>query len=349
MSQKDIFLINNGLTCKDVYEKTIEYYRYKKRKEGLVLNKSELDVLKKSRRERKDKLSLNGIIEARELRKDNNMNNLKNNFRNNIFYCLCDRVSIETAMIYLNKESPYCTLTILPYIKYEKSITKASDITNFKNSFGTRSNNNMKNYWNVDSNIINSSKSLILDWTMVDNLEFSQIKNFSNGNLMNFILKQRDAKIPSYKFVLFCNYYIIKDFLKTVKDTKFKPTNKTKILNTQCINLKYNNNSAGNLFLEEYSTYYPQKLGNNTVSYRFEGKKYDLHFKYYSKKVLTTKLSIIPNSRCIEPTTLNKILNILNKGKKNNNKNKSSNNSTNNINNVNDFENIFKKLNKKKN
>ena len=186
---------------------------------------------------------------------------------NNIYYCLCDRVSIETALIYLNKESPYCTLNILPYIKYEKSITKANDITNFKNSFGTRSNNNMKNYWNLDSNIINSRKSLVLDWTMVDNLEFSQIKNYSNKILMNFILKQRSIKNYLYKFVLFCNYYIIKDFLKTIKDQKFKPTSKTKILNTQCIDLKYNTNITGNLFLEEYDTYYPKKLGNNTVSY----------------------------------------------------------------------------------
>ena len=343
-SLKDIFLINNGLTCMDVYEKTIEFYRYKKRKEGIILNKNDLETLKKFRREKSNKLSLNGIIEARELKKDNRMVLLKNNV-NNIYYCLCDRVSIETALIFLNKERPFFNLIVLPYIKYEKGIRKASDLTDFKNSFGNRNDNNMKNYWNLNSNVINHRKSLKIIWSEVDRLEFSDIKNFDNRKLMDFMISDRKRKPQILQLVLFCNNNIIKDFLKTIKDPKFKPNNKTKIFNTHCINLKCDTNLLGNIYIKEHNTYYPQKLGNNDIKYTFEGKKYDLYFKYFSKKVLTTKLSIIPNSRCIEPLSLNKILNILNKGKKNNNNNNTSNNG----NNVSDFENIFKKLNKKKN
>ena len=59
--------------------------------------------------------SAKDILNAINLNLDNLMNDLKNN--SHYYYCLCDRVSIETALIFLNKESPYCTLIILPYIK----------------------------------------------------------------------------------------------------------------------------------------------------------------------------------------------------------------------------------------
>lgn len=339
---KSIYLINNGLTCKDVYEKINEFYRYKK-KQGFQLEKEHIDILKKYKREKINKLSLNGIIEARELKKNNDMDNLK--VTTNYFYCLCDRVSIETALIYLNKENkPYCKLIILPFIKFEKSIRVASDITEFKKSFGTKNNNNMRNFWNINSDLINYRKSVTLIWSFVDASNFSKIKNYNLNNLMENMLNFRKNVHHSSEIILFCNDSIIRNFLKTIKDSKFKPESKMKIYNTHCLNLNYVHNSLNNTInLKEYSTYYPKKLGNNTIKYDFQGKKYELFYKYFSRKVITNKLSLIPKSRCVQSENLNKILIILNKGKTNNSKKNI------NINNVEDFENIFQKMNKKKN
>lgn len=334
---KDIFLVNNGLTCNDVYDKTIEFYRHKK-KEGKVLEKEHLEILKKGKRDRNNKLSLNGIVEARELKKDDKMNSLKKG--NNYFYTLCDRVSIETALIYLNKERPFFKLIVLPFIKFEKGIKKASDITDFKNSFGLRNNNNMKNYWNIKENIIDIRKSMYIDWNLVDNLEFSKIRNYNINNLLSDILNKRFRVHNIDKFILFCNTKIIKEFLKKIKDTKFKPDSKMKIFNTHCFHLKFNQNQGSSeLKLAEFNTFYPQKLGNTNIKYEFEGKKYDLLFEYYSRKMLINKFNIIPYCRCLESEKINEIINILNKRK--NNKVSSSKN----IDNVNDFNNLFKKIN----
>ena len=286
----NIYLINNGLSCKEIYEKLFEYYRYK-RKLGLILNRENLDILKKMKREKSNRLSLNGIIETRDMRKNENMAYLKHH--NNIFYCLCDRVSIETALIFLNKQIPYCTLIILPFIKFENSIKKASDIIDFKNSFGKSNNNNMKNYWNLSNNIINFTKSVDIDWTYIDNLEFGQIRNYSINSLMNDMLNYRKDTYTSIPLILFCNYKVIQNFLKSIKIAKFKPNSKMKIFNTHCFKLDYKLNTMSNkLIFEEYSTYYPVKLGTNNIKYSFEGKKYDLLFKYFSRKTLTNKLNI---------------------------------------------------------
>lgn len=342
MSMNNIFLINNGLSCQEIYENLFEYYRFKK-KQGLVFDSESIETLKKIKREKNNKLSLNGIIESREMKKNDNMNLLKDH--NNYFYCLCDRISIETALIFLNKQKPHCILIILPFIKYEKSIKKANDITNFKNSFGNRNNNNMKNYWNIDSELINYNKSVIIDWRQIDSLEFSQIKNYSINKLMSDILDYRLNRVqPSLDIILFCNHIVIRNFLNTVKVSKFKPDSKMKIFNTHCFKLEYHlNTTRRNLELTEYSSYYPQKLGTNNIKYTFEGKKYDLLFKYFSRKVLTNKLNIIPKSRCIDSSKLEKLVNYLKNGKINKNK---KNIQSKNINNVNNFNNLFSSLNK---
>ena len=69
----NIFLINNGLSCQEIYENLFEYYIFKK-KQGLVFDSESIETLKKIKREKNNKLSLNGIIEAREMKKNDDMN-----------------------------------------------------------------------------------------------------------------------------------------------------------------------------------------------------------------------------------------------------------------------------------
>lgn len=341
----NIYLINNGLSCIEIYDKLLEYYRYK-RKQGLTVSNTDKDIMKKIKREKSNRLSLNGIIETRDMRKNDNMRTLIH--QNNIFYCLCDRVSIETALIFLNKQPPYCTLIILPFIKFENSIKKASDITDFKNSFGKSNNNNMKNYWNLNSNLINYNKSVNMDWTYIDNLEFSQIRNYSINSLMNDMLSYRKDTYSIIPLILFCNFKIIQNFLKSIKISKFKPNNKMKIFNTHCFKLDYKlNPPRTGLIFEEYSTYYPVKLGVNDIKYLFEGTKYDLLFKYFSRKTLTNKLNIIPHSRCIEEEKIDTLLRSLKRNVNNKNSSHQKNDKTRNVSNSHNFNNIFKQLNKK--
>ena len=218
---KKLYLINNGSTCKDMNDQIIEFYK-KQKKNGLVLEKEDLNLLKKIRRDKNNKLSLNGIIECRELKKNKDMNLLK--LGNNIFFSLCDKVSIETALIYMNKEkNPYLNLDILPLTKYENQIKKANDLTDFKNSFGSKIDNNMKNYWDIESNIITYKKGVNLNWTYLDQLNFSKIKSFSINDLKNHIenILIMHKTNPSKNIVLFCNQTIIKEYIKKVNNAKY--------------------------------------------------------------------------------------------------------------------------------
>tara|TARA_Y200000002_G_scaffold316607_1_gene274985 strand:+ start:1786 stop:2811 length:1026 start_codon:yes stop_codon:yes gene_type:complete len=339
-SEKDIYLINNASTCKDIRENIFLYYKQKK-KQGLNLNKDQLSNIRKLKKIKTDKLSLNGILEINELKKheDTELSTLKNT--SNYFYCLCDRISIETALIYLNKsDTPYLTLRILPFIAFETSIKKASDLMDFKKSFGMRYDNNMKNYWNIKSNIINLKKSVHIDWSLFNNLDFSKIKNFNYSSMMNYIVGIRKRFPKTTKIALFCNYEIIKNTLKKFsKIESYKPKNEMKIYSTHCLKLKYKD-IGSELKLLSHDTIYPYKLGNKSISYNFEGVIYDLHYQYYSKKrILTDKLNIIPDKRCIDDNlNISEIIDSINSSKKNT-KTKNS------ISNINSFNNIFTKLN----
>jgi len=340
--KRELYLINNGTTCNDIHQEIIEYYRLKK-KEGHTFDNEYINILKKIKQYKGNKLSMNGIIESRELKKDDAMNSLKNS--NNNFYCLCDRVSIETALIYLHKESNFVNLIVLPYIKSEKEIRKPIDLTNFKKSFGKNNYNNMKNYWSIKENIINSKKSVKIDWSLLDSMSFSDIKHFSLVNLKNYVLNNiKSSTIVSKKFILICNQVIIKDFLKDVKNEKYKLNSKMKIYNTHCLKLNYIHNiSKSNIELENYDTFYPIKLGNNLIKYEYEGKKYKIMFKQIVGKKNPSTLNIIPESRCIDNNLLHKIITKLNSRKKNNN---NMNNVSQKNNNITNFESVFSKFNK---
>ena len=338
---KEIFLINNGTSCKDIYENIFEYYKIK-RKEGLEFDENDKELLKNMKRDKTNKLSLNGIIECREMKKDEKMSSLKNT--NNRFYCLCDRLSIETALIFLNNDDNPLTLVVLPIIKFEKEILKPNDLTMFKDSFGYKKNNNMKNYWNIKSNIINNKKSLKIDWSLVDDQKFSEIRSYNINNLKNDIEKFVKFYRPGNNVVLFCNNLIIKEFIKNIKNNKYKPDLKMKLYNTHCLNLKYEYNIADkNLKLMKYHTYYPDKLGVNIIKYDYEGHKYEINYKYLSKKRKITKLNIIPYTRCINSEKISNLLLKMNNKQKNKKMNLKS------INNIETFNNVYKKLESNKN
>lgn len=349
-----IYLINNGLTCFDIYDRLLQLSRRKK-KEGIQINRKELASLRKIRKNNSDKLSMNGIIETRQLRNSSEFRNLvKHNFNANHliynqfkYYCLCDRVSIETALILLNKENKnevgYLELIILPYIKYENSIKKENDVTVFKNSFGKNAASNLKNYWNIESNIISFKKAIKIDWSMVDNLSFVDLKAFKLTNLVDLIISRKIHFGFNIHTFIICNTEMIKNLFKLfIKEKRYIPDAHMKIFNTHCFKLDFSR-SGKILHFNELSTIYPSKLGSNNIKYTFEGEKYDLYFQYYSKRLLVNKLNIIPKSRCFDSDKLIKIVNTIKMGK---NKNSSVKSKKNNVNNIQDFEDIFNKINK---
>ena len=351
-----IFLINHGLTCFDIYDRLIKLIRIKK-KEDIEISKKNLIYLRKIRKNNSNKLSLNGIIETRELRNNPEFNNFvksdmnANHFRympQHRYYCLCDRVSIETALILLNKESKnnsgYLELIVLPCIKYENSIKKEIDLTNFINSFGKNTNYNLKNYWNIDSDIISLKKAVKINWGLVDNENFNQLKSNNLSKIRKLLFDDKKFYDQTIYQFLICNIEVIKDIFKSIiKNRKFMPNSKMKIFNTQCFRLDFTR-SSNELAFNNLSTIYPSKLGTNNIKYTFEGQKYDLYYSYYSKRLVVDKLNIIPKSRCFDSEKLIKMINILKKGKIENksiNKKKDTN-----LNDIQEFENIFKKINK---
>ena len=350
-----IYLINNGLTCFDIYDRLLQLSRRKK-KDGIQINRKELVSLRKIRKNNSDKLSMNGIIETRQLRNSSEFRSLvKGNFNANHFtyrnqfkyYCLCDRVSIETALILLNKENKnevgYLELIILPYIKYENSIKKENDLTVFKNSFGKNVASNLKNYWNIESNIISFKKAIKINWSLVDGISFEDLKGYKLTNLVDLLIRSKLHYGYNIHAFIICNTEMIKNLFKLlIKEKKYIPDAHMKIFNTHCFKLDFSRRGTM-LYFNELSTIYPSKLGSNNIKYTFEGQKYDLYFQYYSKRLLVNKLNIIPKSRCFDSDKLIKIVNTIKMGK---NKNSSVKSKKNNINNVQDFEDIFNKINK---
>ena len=346
---KEIYLINNGLSCKEIYEKINREYLLKKKK-GLSLNNDNKKILSKLKSEKKNKLSLNGIIESRELKKNRNMNNLKES--TGIFYSICDRQSIETALVSLNHENPLF-LFVLPYIKFCADIKKPNDVTEFIKSFPSINNrNNISQYWKINNNILNSNNNVDIDWSKTDTNSYSKIRSFDVNKLIKFIIEQRIALSKDDHLTLFCNEFIIKKMLKLITLDKQKPSRMMKIYNTHCIKLVLRTNGTKMSFVS-FDTIYPKELKpeplifkNNNFNYRFKGQEYVLNYMYFSNKYPDLELKITDNCRCIHQENIQKIVKLL-KGKENNNSKKR--NIKKNINNVQDFNNIFNKLNLNKN
>ena len=341
---KEIYLINNGLSCKEIYEKINKEYLLKK-KQGFSLNNNDKRVLSNLKSEKKNKLSLNGIIESRELKKNKYMNNLKES--SGIFYSICDRQSIETALVSLNHDDPLF-LFVLPYIKFCADIKKPNDVTEFIKSFPSMNNrNNISQYWKINNNILNSNNNVNIDWSKVDTNSYGKIRGFDVNKLIQFIIEQRIALDKSMPLTLFCNEFIIKKMLKLIKLDKQKPSKNMKIYNTQCIKLVLRK-SGTKLSLVSFDTVYPKELKpepliykNNNFMYRFKGQEYILNYQYFSKKIPDLPLKITDNSRCFHEENVNKMVKLLTNKK---NKNKNNNKISQNINNVQNFNNIFSKL-----
>jgi len=341
---KEIYLINNGLSCKEIYEKIYKEYLLKK-KQGLSLNNNEKKGLSKLKSEKKNKLSLNGIIESRELKKNKYMNDLKES--SGLFYSICDRQSIETALVSLNHHDPLF-LFVLPYIKFCADIKRPNDVTEFIKSFPSMNNrNNISQYWKINNNILNSNNNVNIEWSKVDSNSYSKIRGFDVNKLIQFIIEERIRLDKTLPLTLFCNEFIIKKMLKMIKLDKQKPSKNMKIYNTQCIKLVLRT-SGTKLSFVSFDTVYPKELKpepliykNNNFMYRFKGQEYILNYQYFSNKTPDLPLKITNNSRCYHEENVNKIVKLLTNKK---NKNKNNNKTSKNINNVQNFNNIFNKL-----
>lgn len=346
---KEIYLINNGLSCKEIYEKINREYLLKKKK-GFTLNNNDKKILSKLKSEKKNKLSLNGIIESRELKKNRYMNQLKES--SGIFYSICDRQSIETALVSLNHENPLF-LFVLPYVKFCADIKKPNDVTEFIKSFPSMNNrNNISQYWKINSNILNSNNNINIDWSKTESNSYSKIRSFDINKLIKFIIEQRISLNKDDHLTLFCNDFVIRKILKLIRLDKQKPSKNTKIYNTSCIKLVLRTDGT-NVSFVSFDTIYPKELKpepliykNNNFTYRFKGQEYNLNYQYFSKKISELPLKITENCRCIHQENVNKIVKLLSDKKNKNNVNK---NIKKNINNVQNFNNIFNKLNINKN
>lgn len=340
---KEIYLINNGLSCQEMYDKINQEYLAKKKK-GLIISDNNKKEIRKLKLLKKNQLTLNGIIESRELKKNEAIGNLKNS--NGVFYSICDRQSIETALITLNDSDPNF-LFVLPYVKFCNDIKKPNDVTDFIKSFPSYNNrNNINKYWNINNNIISGNNNVNIDWSKVDSNSYSKIRNFDANKLINFIIEQRVNLPKSDHLTLFCNEFIMKKLLKLIKLSKQKPSNTLKMYNTQCIKLTLRENDNKFSFIK-YDTIYPKELKpypliykNNNFSYKFKGLEYKLNYKFFNKKSIYEEFKIIENCRCENENQIKKILDILF-----NKKNKKA-NTQDIFNNINNFNNIFNKLNK---
>lgn len=341
---KEIYLINNGLSCQEIYKILYEQHLIKK-KEGMPIRDDHKKNIYDLKREKNNKLSLNGIIETRELKKNKIMNILKDS--NNTFYSLCDRTSIESGLIFLNGDQQI-DLNILPLISYS-NIKKPNEITEFINSF-TSNNKNMKQYWKINNNIINNKNNVNLEWDEINNKTFSEVKHFSIDNLIKNILNDRKSINPNHKVILFCNDIIIKKFLQLIKNEKYKPGKTMKIYNTHCIKLTLNQVGT-DIKCNEFSTIYPRELEhdplllkNDNFIYKFKGFEYRLSYRYLfkkSKNIYKNDFKVIQECRCYHEDKVKKVLKILNNTVHNGNKN------IKNIKNSSNFDNIFNKLNGK--
>jgi|SaaInlStandDraft_6_1057023.scaffolds.fasta_scaffold00795_22 hypothetical protein len=340
---KEIYLINNGLSCQEIYKFLVDNYLLKK-KEGLIINTSNKKILNDLKKEKKNKLSLNGIIETRELKKNKKMIELKDS--SNVFFSLCDRTSIETGLIFLNNEIRHnFTLSVLPLIKYS-NIKKSNEIPEFINSF-TSDNNNMKQYWKINNNIINNKNNVDLNWTEINSRSFDEIKNFTIDKLLTLISDQRKYIHERSKLIIFCNDTIIKKMVELIKNEKYKPIKSMKIYNTHCIKLTLTHDTVINdIKYNEFSTIYPKELSpeplflkNDNFIYKFKGNEYKLLCKYLFKKskfLYKDEFKIIEECRCYQEDKVKKILKILNNDIHNKNKNSKK---------ITNFDDVFNKFN----
>ena len=129
IEKRYIYLINKGLTCQDII-KNIEVC-LRKNKLNSTLYKKNLNELRKSK---EDQLSINGIIEIRESRKNNELSNL---LRNGKFFTILSRPCIESGIIFSGNVKN-AQINILPFKENNSQLRKNSNITKFKESFGKK-------------------------------------------------------------------------------------------------------------------------------------------------------------------------------------------------------------------
>ena len=347
-----IYLVNQGLSCQEIV-KNMENCLRKNKVESSKF-RSDLLELKKHK---ENQLSINGIIEMRESRKNNDLSKLIKKAK---FFSILSRPCIESGIIF-SGQTKNAQLNILPLKGSDLSVRRNSNMTQFKESFGSKS-NNLKKYWNIPNNLINRNALVTLNWSSIDKLDLSKIGSFKFHQLVTVLEKYALSQSTNVPLFLFVNEEIIIHYLKLIKNKKYAYNISTVIENSAVlkIELKFEIISSSQMkthytsYQKIYPTkfnYEPLKIINQQFCYHYKNNDYCIHNKH-----ILTPISLIQPLRCPFEDHYKKLKNILNK--KNNinqekNKNikntKKENNNTKTIktSHINSFENVFSSLSSK--
>ena len=342
-----IYLVNQGLSCQEII-KNIENCLRKNKIESSKF-RSNLINLKKHK---ENQLSVNGIIEIRESRKNNELSDLSKKAK---FFSILSRPCIESAIIFSNNIQN-AQLNILPFKGSDLQLRKNSNLTQFKESFGGKS-NNLKKYWNIPNNLINKSAQIKLNWSLVDKVDLSKISYIKFEKLIQILEKYALSLSTNTPLFLFVNEEIMIQYLKLIKNKKYIYNRNIVIENSSVIKLELKvEKISSNQIKTHYSSYqkiYPTKFNyeplkiiNNQFYYHYKNTDYCI-----MNNKITNCVSLIYPLRCHYEETYKKLKDILNK--KNNNiintkkeNNKIMNHKNKNIKtkHTNSFENVFNDL-----
>jgi hypothetical protein len=341
-----IYLVNQGLSCQEI-TKNIENCLRKNKVDSSKF-RSNLINLKKHK---ENQLSVNGIIEIRESRKNNELSDLSKKAK---FFSILSRPCIESGIIF-SGNIKNAQLNIIPFKGSDLQLRKNSNLTQFKESFGGKS-NNLKKYWNIPNNLINKSAHVKLNWSLVDKMDLSKISYIKFEKLIQILEKYALSLSTNTPLFLFVNEEIMIQYLKLIKNKKYTYHRNIVIENSSVIKLELKvEKISSNQIKTRYSSYqkiYPTKFNyeplkiiNNQFCYHYKNTDYCI-----MNNQILNYVSLIYPLRCPYEEHYKKLKDILNK--KNNiitdvKKNKIENNKNENIKrkHINSFENVFTNLN----
>ncbi len=349
---RHIYLINQGLSCQEIISNIEKCLR--KNKVETSKYRTNLIQLKK---QKENQLSINGIIEIIESRKNSTLNELSKKAK---FFSILSRPCIESGIIFSNNIKN-AQLNIFPLKGSDLQLTRNSNLTQFKESFGTKS-NNLKKYWNIPNNLINKSTQLKLNWDLIDKSKLSDISYIKIQHFVQKIEKYALSLSTNTPLFLFVNEDIIVQYLKLIKNKKYIYNRNIVIENSSVIKLelkveKISNSQISTQYVS-YQKIYPTKFNHEPL--KILNNKYYYHYKNNDYCILNKKeiksITLIQPLRCPFEEKYKNLKNILNKknniNDENNIKKKNNKIVKNNINNIkikhiNSFENVFSNLSSK--
>ena len=350
--KKTLYLVNEGLSCLSILKFLLLIL--KKNKELVKKYSSELVKLKKNKN---NQLSLNGILELRNTRRNPKIIDILKN-QNLKYFSLLSRPCIESGIICLGL-IPKSELIISPLKINNQEINNENDYKYFKESFGG-SKNNLQKYWNIENNIINKSADVSLNWNKFD--EFKKISKLGtksfNQWLSIFENYNSNLNTNNEDILLFCNKEVMLLFMKLIKNKSEKfNIKKENIEPGSCfkidINIEYVSSNEFKYHYLGFKKIYPTKFNHEPLNIREN--QYYYTFKTQEYLLNNDKnikfLKFVDQLRCPHENLVKSIFNDFKN--KNNEKNKNKNNKLNNENKKKiqhiksiGFNNVYKKINK---